>query len=126
MDGEKMKSRATFSTLPGDCPTTTASSRVKTITLVVMSIIILVPTMAGFAMKFIEFVHTFRERSDGIFAITPITNYLLASIGFFCMLLWATLNGMFHDIEQPKHQMLETERQLDEAAAGGDTPVTVT
>jgi hypothetical protein len=89
------------------------SSRSKTITLVVMTVIILVPTMAGFIMKLIEFFHTFRQSADGVFAITPITNYLLASIGFLCLLIWASLNGMFHDIERPKHHMLDTERQLD-------------
>jgi hypothetical protein len=41
-------------------------------------------------------------------------NYLLASLGFFCLFLWAILHGMFRDIEQPKTTMLETERMLDE------------
>ena len=29
------------------------------------------------------------------------------------LLVWAAVNGMFHDIEKPKHTMLEQERQLD-------------
>ena len=95
---------------------TSSDSRLKSITLIVMSLIILIPTMVGFAMKFIEFVHTFRDHSDGVFAITPMTNYLLASLGFFCMLIWAACNGMFHDIERPKYHMLDTEQQLDDAA----------
>lgn len=89
------------------------SSRTKSIVLIVMSIAILVPSMTGFVMKFIEFVHTFRSASDGAFAITPMLNYLLASIGFFCLLIWATINGMFHDIERPKHRMLEIEELLN-------------
>jgi hypothetical protein len=88
-------------------------SRARTITLIVMSIVILVPSMTGFVMKFIEFIHTFQGESDGAFAITPMLNYLLASLGFFCLLLWATLNGMFHDLERPKYHMLEVEEQLD-------------
>jgi hypothetical protein len=87
-----------------------------------MSIVILVPTIVGFVTKFIEFIHTYRERSDGVFAITPITNYLLASFGFFCLLLWAAMNGMFRDIEQPKHQMLDVESRLDQASLAITAP----
>ena len=69
----------------------------------------------GFVAKFIEFVHTFRGEYDGegAFAITPMVNYLLASAGFFCLLIWAAINGMFHDIEQPKNTMLENDAALD-------------
>ncbi|MGE0755388.1 MAG: hypothetical protein AB7O38_00140 [Pirellulaceae bacterium] len=92
---------------------TSDSSRIKTITLIVMTAIILLPVMVGFMAKLYEFFHTFRDSSEGVFAITPITNYLLASIGFLCMLVWATMNGMFHDIESPKYHMLDVEQQLD-------------
>ena len=88
-------------------------SRLKNATLIVMAIIILVPSMMGFVAKFIEFIHTFQGDSDGAFAITPMLNYLLASVGFFCMLIWAIANGMFHDMERPKHYMLDVEEQLD-------------
>lgn len=90
------------------------SSRLKTITLTVMAILILTPSMLGFAAKFVEFIHTFQGDAEGVFAITPMLNYLLASGGFFCMLIWAIANGMFHDMERPKHSMLEIEAQLDE------------
>jgi hypothetical protein len=40
-------------------------------------------------------------------------NYLLASLGFFFLLLWAAARGMFRDIERPKYEMLERERLLD-------------
>jgi nitrogen fixation-related uncharacterized protein len=89
------------------------TTRLQSITVLVMAIVILVPSMLGFVMKFIEFVHTFQGDVSGIFAITPISNYLLASLGFFCLFVWALMNGMFHDIEQPKHRMLEIDQQLD-------------
>lgn len=87
-----------------------------TLVTLALAVLILVPSMLGFAAKFVEFARTFRGAPEGVFAITPIVNYLLASLGFLCLLIWATLGGMFHDIEQPKHAMLETERKLD---AGG-------
>ena len=89
------------------------TSRIQSTTVLVMAIVILVPSMIGFVMKFIEFIHTFQGDVAGIFAITPISNYLLASLGFFCLLIWATMNGMFHDIEKPKQTMLDTENMLD-------------
>ena len=49
-----------------------------------------------------------------MFAITPVVNYLLASLGFFCLFFWAIYQGMFRDIEAPKFTMLENERRLDE------------
>lgn len=88
-------------------------NRTKSIVLIVMSVVILVPSMTGFVMKFVEFVRTFQGASDGAFAITPMLNYLLASLGFFCLLLWATINGMFHNLERPKYRMLEVEELLD-------------
>lgn len=88
-------------------------SRLRSIAVLVMAVVILVPSMLGFGMKFIEFIHTFQGDVTGVFAITPISNYLLASLGFFCLLIWATMNGMFHDIERPKHHMLEIDQQLD-------------
>ena len=75
---------------------------------------ILVPSLLGFANKFREFILIFRGDVDGVFAITPIVNYLLASLGFFFLFCWAICHGMFRDIERPKYAMLETERQLDE------------
>ena len=75
--------------------------------------IFLAPSMFGFVTKFMEFVRTFQGSSDGVFAITPMVNYLLASLGFFCLLVWAACNGMFEDIEQPKVTMLENEQAFD-------------
>jgi hypothetical protein len=89
------------------------ASRRKTLVTLAFAVIILVPSMIGFVTKFWEFVQTFRGESGGVFAITPMVNYLLASLGFLCMLTWAILNGMFRDLEQPKETMLEQERLLD-------------
>lgn len=90
-----------------------SSSRNKTYVTIVFAILILVPSMMGFMAKFIEFIHTFQGESGGMFAITPMVNYLLASLGFLCMLCWATWNGMFRDLEGPKYTMLEREQELD-------------
>lgn len=66
-----------------------------------------------FCWKFYDLVMVAMYVPDGAFAVTPIVNYLLAGLGFLCMLGWAGFNGMFHDIEQPKQTMLDNEHQLD-------------
>jgi hypothetical protein len=78
-----------------------------------MAVLILVPSMYGFVGKFVEFVAIYRGSAGGEFAVAPIMNYLLASAGFFCLLLWAAWNGMFRDVERPKIDFLENERRLD-------------
>lgn len=82
-------------------------------TTIVLAILILLPSMYGFVGKFIEFVHIYRGEAGGAFAVAPIMNYLLATLGFFCMLIWAVRHGMFHNVEQPKLNMLENEEILD-------------
>lgn len=77
------------------------------------AIVILPLSGIGFGMKFIEFIHVFKGDAAGMFAISPMVNYLLASMGFLCLLVWATKNGMFQDIERPKDIMLEREMELD-------------
>ena len=88
-------------------------SRAMVITTSIMAVSILIPSLYGFAGKFFEFLQIFRNEPSGVFAITPILNYLFASLGFFCLLCWATMNGMFRNIEQPKNDMLENELRLD-------------
>lgn len=88
-------------------------SRTRWITLA-FAVIFLTPSMIGFGMKFAEFIHTYRDDAEGAFAITPMVNYLLASLGFLCLLLWSAVNGMFRDVEQPKRLMLQREMMLDE------------
>ena len=90
------------------------TQRAQIITTIVFAVVILVPSLLGFANKFREFIMIFRGDVDGVFAISPIMNYLLASVGFFFLFCWAIAHGMFHDIEQPKRTMLENERMLDD------------
>jgi len=80
---------------------------------VLFAVLILIPSGYGFVGKFIELVHVYQGQSDGAFAVGPVMNYLLASLGFFCLLLWAACHGMFRDIEGPKHDMLHQEELLD-------------
>jgi hypothetical protein len=80
-----------------------------------LAVLILIPSGYGFAGKFIELIHVFRGEPGGAFAVAPMMNYVLASLGFFCLLLWAIGRGMFRDIESPKHEMLEHEAELDRA-----------
>ncbi len=82
-------------------------------TTLTLAVLILLPSMYGFVGKFIEFVNIYRGEPGGAFAVAPIMNYLLATLGFFCLLVWATRNGMFRDVEQPKMTMLENEDFLD-------------
>jgi hypothetical protein len=98
-------------------PTTikrTPTSRAQITTTIGFALLILVPSMVGFANKFREFILLYRGDVEGVFAITPIMNYLLASLGFFCLFFWAIYHGMFRDLEGPKFTMLENERKLDD------------
>jgi hypothetical protein len=90
-----------------------SGTRLTMIFTIVFALMVLVPSMLGFVAKFIELVAVLRGDADGVFAITPILNYLFASLGFFCMLIWATQRGMFRDIESGKQAMLEQELLLD-------------
>jgi hypothetical protein len=92
-------------------PSTTRRSQI--VTTIIFALVILVPSLLGFANKFREFLQIARGEVDGVFAITPIVNYLLASLGFFFLFCWAIAHGMFRDIERPKYTMLENERKLD-------------
>ena len=80
---------------------------------IVFGVVILLPCLVGFVIKFRELLALTNAPEDGGFSITPVINYLLASAGFFFLLLWAALNGMFSDLERPKYLMLENERELD-------------
>lgn len=85
---------------------------------IILALAILLPSLWGFGSKFVEFIALYRGESDGTFAISPILNYLLASLGFLFLFGWGTLNGMFRDIEGPKHDLLEHERRLDQSPPG--------
>lgn len=82
-----------------------------------MAVVILGFCFFGFGSKFLELVKLVRDSdsaaAEGVFAVAPLMNYLLASAGFLCMLGWAAAHGMFTDIEGPKRTMLEHEEKLD-------------
>jgi hypothetical protein len=80
-----------------------------------LAVLILIPSGYGFVGKFIELVRVYRGESDGAFAVAPMMNYLFASLGFGCLLLWAAAHGMFRDIEGPKYDLLVHEEMLDRA-----------
>jgi hypothetical protein len=88
-------------------------SRRRSLIVGVLAVLILVPALLGFGTKFREFLALWDDE-EGAFTIVPIVNYLLATAGFFLLLCWAILHGMFRNIEQPKYQMLEQEKELDE------------
>ena len=73
----------------------------------------LVPAGVGFTLKYLDLLILFGSGEEGAFAIVPIMNYLLSSLGFFMLFFWAVRHGMFREIEQTKYRMLETERELD-------------
>ncbi len=87
-------------------------SRANWITLA-FAVPVLAVSCIGFGMKFNELIHAYKVDPHGVFAVTPIVNYLLASLGFLCLLLWAAINGTFHDLEAPKRTMLQRELELD-------------
>jgi hypothetical protein len=91
-------------------------SRRATRITILLAIFLLTPGLIGFSGKFLELIHVFRVGGEGAFAVTPIVNYLCASLGFLFLLLWAARNGMFRDMENPKYLMLEREEQLDRAS----------
>lgn len=99
-------------------PRMTASRWRSWITLV-LAVLILIPSMYGFTAKLWEFFRVYQGSPDGAFAVAPILNYLLATAGFFMLLLWGIFHGMFHDIERPKKTLLENERMLDQADSRG-------
>lgn len=81
----------------------------------IFAAIVLVPTIAAFALKFWDLVLIVRGDEEGAFAITPIVNYLLATAGFLCLLIWSASQGAFQDLDGPSQRMLENEQRLDGA-----------
>jgi hypothetical protein len=92
-------------------------SRGQNITVAIMAVVILGFCLYGFGSKFVELVYLVlsddESAAEGAFAVAPVANYLLASMGFLCLLGWAAAQGMFHNIEQPKQTMLDRDAELD-------------
>lgn len=96
---------------------TRRAARRRRLILLVLAAVILVPSLFGFGTKFLDFIALYRGDVEGVFAVTPVLNYLLASLGFLCLFGWAVMSGMFRDIERPKYTMLENEALLDRQEA---------
>lgn len=80
---------------------------------IVLALVILIPALIGFGIKFREFVLLAGD-PDGSFTLMPVLNYLMVSLGFLLLFGWAIFHGMFRDIEKPKFTMMENEAMLDE------------
>ena len=91
-----------------------SSTKWQTRITLLLAVLILIPSGYGFVGKFIELVRVYQGDASGAFAVAPVMNYLLASTGFFCLLLWAASRGMFRDVEGPKHEMLRQEELLEQ------------
>lgn len=76
--------------------------------------LVLIPTILGFGNKFLDLLLVMQGDEEGAFAATPIVNYLLATAGFFCLLLWSAFQGAFHDLDQPSRTMFDNEQRLDQ------------
>jgi len=79
---------------------TTATTKSQNRITILLAVLILIPSGYGFVGKFIELVHVYQGDASGAFAVAPIVNYLLASLGFFACYSGpraaacsATLNG---------------------------------
>lgn len=79
----------------------------------VFSACVLIPVILGFGNKFLDLILIIQGDEEGAFAATPIVNYLFATAGFFCLLLWTAAQGSFHDLNQPSQTMFENEQRLD-------------
>ena len=88
------------------------ASRPRPLVTAALAVLILVPALIGFGIKFAEFLALVRFE-EGAFTIVPILNYLLVGIGFLLLFVWAILHGMFRDIERPKFTMMANEHRLD-------------
>lgn len=79
----------------------------------VFSACVLIPVILGFTNKFLDLILIVQGDEEGAFAATPIMNYLFATAGFFCLMLWTACQGAFHRLDEPSHTMFDNEQQLD-------------
>ncbi len=93
-------------------PPSAGQARRLNIITIMLAVCILLPACYGFGKKFFELVSLVGDE-EGSFAIMPVLNYLLASLGFLLLFVWAMCHGMFRDIEKPKVTMMENEARLD-------------
>lgn len=74
---------------------------------------VLIPVILGFSNKFLDLILIIQGDEEGAFAATPIVNYLFATAGFLCLMIWTACQGAFHNLDEPSHVMFENEQRLD-------------
>lgn len=79
----------------------------------VVSALVLIPTILGFGNKFLDLVLVVQGDEEGAFAITPIVNYLFATAGFLCLLIWTATQGAFQDLDGPSRKMFDDEQRFN-------------
>ncbi|MDX1961580.1 MAG: hypothetical protein SFX18_00415 [Pirellulales bacterium] len=80
----------------------------------IICLVILGPCLVTFGGKIQMLIEAYQGEAEWAFAVTPVVNYVIASAGFVCLFIWAALNGMFRDLEEPKLTMLANEQLLDQ------------
>lgn len=97
-------------------PSARNSNRVQMWVTVIFGLVVFIPCALGFGNKLLELIHLSRGDAEGRFALTPVVNYLLATLGFLCMFLWGAMRGTFHNVEDAKQRMLDDDQRIDEAS----------
>ena len=67
----------------------------------------------AFGWKIYEFAYDLINEEGLRFAGSHLLTYCLVAGGFFSLLLYCFLNGHFADIEKPKYDLLDTEKEHD-------------
>jgi TRAP-type C4-dicarboxylate transport system permease small subunit len=68
-----------------------------------------------FLYKLYEFANTAAQEEMPGFALVSVVPYLTATFGFLLLAVWAFLRGHFKDLEKPKYDMLDQEKEYDDA-----------
>ena len=103
-----------MSSPPPEGPSTGRTGRVVRWVTATM-LVAIVAGGAGFAYKLIQFSKEALTSDVASFALVPILTYVLVSIGFSCLFIWALCRGQFTDVEGPKYRLLELEESHDRA-----------
>ena len=77
---------------------------------------------ATFAYKIYEFIQTAGRSDMPGFAFATVFSYFIVTLGFLCLAAWAYARGHYHDIEEPKYRLLETESELERLETAGGAP----
>ena len=80
----------------------------------IMLFAVLVGAM-GFVYKIVQFAREAFGDTATSFAAVPLLAYVFVAVGFVLLFLWALARGQFRDVERPKYDMLEREREYERA-----------